>query len=44
MNDQLVEIAARQKALIESGVTSLEHIGSLKARDADVIEGEFSDV
>ena len=44
MNDQLIEIAARQKTLLESKTTSLEEIGSLSVKDADAIEGEYSNV
>jgi hypothetical protein len=44
MNDQLVEIAARQKMLLETKGASLEEIGSLKAKEIDAIEGEYTDV
>jgi hypothetical protein len=44
MNDQLIEIAARQKMLLESKATSLEEIGALKVKEKEAIEGEYSNV
>ena len=33
-------IATKQKRLLESGVTSLGELGSMKVKDEDIIEGE----
>ena len=40
LNEQLAMIATKQKRLLESGVTNLGELGSLKVKDEDVIEGE----
>lgn len=39
MNDQLSQMAARQAAMLESGVSSLEEFGSMKVSE-DYIDGE----
>lgn len=42
LNDQLIQMAARQKMLLETGHSTLEEIGSMKVKeDCDVIEGEI---
>lgn len=44
LNDQLANMAARQKAMLESGAGSLEEFGSMKVKkEEDVIEGEVID-
>lgn len=43
MNEQLMEIAARQKKLIESGALSLSEVGAIKITE-DSIEGEYTNV
>ena len=42
LNDQLAQMAARQMSMLESGASSLEELGSLKVKEEDVIEGEFT--
>lgn len=41
LNNQLAEIAARQRDLITKGISTLEEIGSMKVKESDVIEGEI---
>jgi len=44
LNDQLAEMAIRQKRNLESGVSTLKDFGSMKVvNDEDVIEGEYTD-
>jgi hypothetical protein len=38
LNDQLAQMAARQKAMLEAGASKLEEFGSMRVRDADVVD------
>lgn len=38
LNDQLAQMAARQKAMLESGASNLEEFGNMKVVDAEVVE------
>lgn len=38
LNDQLAQMAARQKAMLESGASNLEEFGNMKVIDAEVVE------
>lgn len=40
LNDQLAIMAARQKAMLESGAATLEEYGNMKVVEGEVIEGE----
>lgn len=40
LNNQLAQVAARQRDLLTSGISTLAEIGSMKVVEADVIEGE----
>lgn len=40
LNDQLAQMAARQKTLLESGASELTEFGSMRVKDADAVEGE----
>jgi hypothetical protein len=43
LNDQLANIAARQKGLLESGASTLGDFGAMSVKDEDeVLEGEFT--
>lgn len=44
LNDQLAEIASRSLKHLEAGSTSLNELGSLKVKEKDFIEGEYSNV
>jgi hypothetical protein len=41
LNDQLAQMAARQKAMLETGASTLEEFGSMRVRDADVVDAEM---
>jgi hypothetical protein len=41
LNDQLAQMAARQKAMLEAGASKLEEFGSMRVRDADVVDAEM---
>lgn len=41
LNEQLAMMAVKQKSLLESGVTDLGELGSMKVKDEDIIEGEL---
>lgn len=41
LNEQLAMMAAKQKSLLESGVSSLKELGSMKVKADDAIEGEL---
>lgn len=41
LNDQLAQMAARQKAMLESGASSLEEFGSMKVKEEDISEGQL---
>ena len=43
LNDQLASMAARQKAMLEGGLATLEDYGSMKAGDR-VVEAEYEEV
>lgn len=38
LNDQLAQMAARQKSMLESGASNLEEFGNMKVIDAEVVE------
>jgi len=42
LNEQLASIAAKQKQLIEAGVSDIKEFGAMKVKDDDIIEGELS--
>lgn len=44
LNDQLAQMAARQKGMIESGASKLEEFGSMKVTEDGIVDGEFKDV
>lgn len=39
LNEQLAAMAARQRTMLESGVTNLKELGALKVKEDEVIEG-----
>lgn len=41
LNDQLAQMAARQKDMLASGASSLEEFGSMKVKEDDIAEGEL---
>lgn len=43
LNEQLATIAAKQKSMLESGVTHLGELGAIKVKEDDVLEGEFTE-
>lgn len=43
LNEQLATIAAKQRSLLESGVSNLGELGGLKVKQDDAIEGEVVD-
>jgi len=42
LNDQLAQMAARQKAMLESGASNLTEFGSMIVKDSDAVEGELT--
>lgn len=43
LNAQLAEMAAKQKTLLEQGVSNLAELGGMKVKQDDVLEGEVVD-
>jgi hypothetical protein len=40
LNDQLMEMAAKQKMLLETGNADVKEFGAMKAKDSDIIDAE----
>lgn len=40
LNDQLAQMAARQKAMLEAGASNLTEFGSMKVKDLDAVDAE----
>lgn len=41
LNDELAKMAARQKAMLESGASNLQEFGAMKVVDHKILEGEY---